>query len=150
MNAVMNIKKSLLILFVFSFGMELNAQESVIQQTELPKTAQTFLSKNFAGQKAVQSIKDKGILSTEYEALLDNGTKVEFDSDGNWKEVDSKNGTALPTGFISNKITSYVTKNFPTQKISKIEKDSRKFEVELTSGLDLEFDSDGNFVRIDD
>ena len=97
MNALMNIKKSILVLFVFSFGMALNAQESVIQQTELPKTAQTFLSKNFAGQKAVQSIKDKGVLNTEYEVLLDNGTKVEFDSDGNWKDVNSKNGKALPT-----------------------------------------------------
>ncbi len=150
MNATVNIKKSILVLFVFSFGIVLNAQESVIQKTELPKTAQTFLSKHFSGQKAVQSIKDKGVLNTEYEVLLDNGTKVEFDSDGNWKEVDSKNETALPTGFISSKITSYVSKNFPTQKITKIEKDSRKTEVELTSGLDLEFDSNGNFVRIDD
>jgi len=150
MNLNFNLSKVVLALGFFAFGVQANAQETAITTNELPKTAQSFLAKNFAGQKAIQIIKDKGMVSTDYEVRLNNGTKIEFDGDGNWEEVDSKNDTAIPTGFISNKITSYVSKNFPTQKISKIEKDNRKFEVELTSGLDLEFSRNGDFLRIDD
>src|SRR5690606_25675838 len=145
-----NLSKTILGLGVLVLGVQANAQETVITANELPKTAQNFIAKNFSGQKVSHAIKDAGMISTDYEVVLDNGTKIEFDGDGNWEEVDSKNDTAIPTGFISKKITSYVSKNFPTQKISKIEKDNRKFEVELTSGLDLEFNSNGDFLRIDD
>ncbi len=150
MNANVKFTQVILLIVMFGFGTLINAQETVIKQAELPKTAQTFLSQNFSGQKAIQIIKDKGMISTEYEIRMENGTKVEFDGDGNWKEVDGKNKSAIPTGFIPSNITSYVSKNFPTYQISKIEKESKKYEVELTNGLDLEFNLNGDFLRIDD
>ncbi len=150
MNATVNAVKTMLILMIFTAGISLNAQETIIKQSELPKTAQDFISKNFSGKKVIQAEKDSGITKTEYEVRLDDGTKIEFDGKGNWKEVDGKDKAAIPTGFISDKITSYVSKNFPTHKISKIEKDAAKIEVELTNGLDLKFSSNGDFLKIDD
>lgn len=150
MNTNFNLSKTILTLGILVLGIQLNAQETAIKTSELPKAAQDFISKNFSGHKVSQAVKDKGMISTDYEVWLDNGVKIEFDSKGNWEEVDGKNDAAIPTGFIPAKITSYVSKNFPTHKISKIEKDSNKFDVELTNGLDLEFKLNGDFLRIDD
>lgn len=150
MNTKFNLAKAIFTIGIFVLSFQVNAQETVIKTNELPKTAQDFISKNFAGQKVSQAVKDKGMISTDYEVWLDNGTKIEFDGDGNWEDVDSENKTAIPTGFIPAKIRSYVSKNFPTQKIGKIERSSSKFEVELTNGMDLEFNSQGEFLRIDD
>lgn len=150
MNANFKLTKLILFTVLLGFGIVTYAQETVITQSELPKTAQTFLGKNFSGQNVIQVVKDKGMISTDYEIMMEDGTKIEFDGEGNWQEVDGKDKSAIPTGFIPNAITSYVSKNFPTHKISKIEKDRTKFEVELTNGLDLEFDSKGKFLRIDD
>lgn len=150
MNTKLNLAKSILTLGIFVLGFQANAQETVIKTNELPKTAQDFISKNFSGQKVNQAIKDKGMISTDYEVWLDNGTKMEFDGEGNWEDVEGQNDAAIPTGFIPAKITSYVSKNFPTQKISKIDKSSSKYEVELVGGVDLEFSSKGDFLRIDD
>ncbi len=150
MNTKFNLAKAILTIGIFVLSFQVNAQETVIKTNELPKTAQDFISKNFVGQKVSQAVKDKGMISTDYEVWLDNGTKIEFDGNGNWEDVDSENKTAIPVGFIPAKITSYVSKNFPTQKIGKIERSSSKFEVELTNGVDLEFNSQGEFLRIDD
>ncbi len=150
MNAKVNLVKTMMVLLLFTEGITLNAQETIIKQTELPKTAQQFVSKNFPGKNVIQVEKDSGIAKTEYELRFEDGTKIEFDGNGNWKEVDGKDNAAIPTGFIPNKITSYVSKNFPTHKISKIEKGLGKIEVELTNDLDLEFNSNGDFLRIDD
>lgn len=150
MNTNFNLSKTILTLGIFVLSFQANAQETVIKTNELPKTAQDFIKKNFASQKVSQAIKDKGMISTDYEVYLDNGVKIEFDGNGNWEEVDGENDAAIPTGFIPAKITSYVSKNFPTHKISKIEKDSNSYDVELTNGLDLEFKLNGDFLRIDD
>lgn len=150
MNTNFSLSKAILTFGIFIFSIQLNAQESVIKTNELPKTALDFISKNFSGQKVSQAVKDKGMISTDYEVWLDNGVKIEFDGNGNWEEVDGEKDTAIPTGFIPAKITSYVSKNFPTHKISKIEKDSNSYDVELTNGLDLEFKLNGDFLRIDD
>lgn len=150
MNANKNALKIGMISALFSVGIIVQAQEITIKQSELPNTSQEFIAKHFSGKKISQVQKDKGITKTEFELRMEDGTKIEFDGEGNWKEVDGNNNAIIPTGFIPSKITTYVSKNFPTHSISKIEKDSRKIEVELTNGLDLEFNSNGDFVKIDD
>jgi hypothetical protein len=149
MKAKSNLFKTSLIIGFFAFGLQGYAQDSQISENELPSPAQEFLSKNFSGKKLIRIEKDVDRNSTGYEVRLDGQTKVEFDQGGNWEEVDGKNNAPIPNGFIPKKIKTYVAKNYPAQQISKIEKNSRKFEVELTNDLGLDFDLNGNFLRID-
>ncbi|MGB6083201.1 PepSY-like domain-containing protein [Moheibacter sp.] len=128
----------------------LNAQKSNITKEDLPKSAQTFLKENFINERVVQAEKDNYGNRTDYEIVLSNGTEIEFDNKGNWKEVDAKNKEALPEGFIPRKIVQHITQNFAPHQVSKIEKDRNKYEVELTNGIDLEFSLNGDFLRIDD
>ena len=46
-------------------------------------------------------------------------------------------------------IKKQVNEMFPGEKITKIEKDSRKYEVELTNDVELKFDRKFNIREID-
>lgn len=131
-------------------GVQAAAQETVIDQSQLPANAKNFVTKYFRMPLFLQAVKDKGMVKTEYEVRLSDGSKLEFDGDGNWKEVESKTKSLSEMSFILQSIRDYAAKNFPTYQIRKIEKGSRKYEVKLTNGLELEFDLSGKFLRIDD
>ena len=110
---------------------------------------QKFISQYFQKGQVSTVILDNDYISKDYDVLMANGTKIEFDGNGNWKEVDG-NRNAIPTGFAPKNIAAYVKKSFPNTKIVKIEKNKFSYDVELSNGLDLVFDTKGNFKRIDD
>ncbi|SHL16403.1 PepSY-like domain-containing protein [Chryseobacterium polytrichastri] len=135
----------LLLMMGFVYG-----QDRVISANQLPKTAKNFLFVNFKGIATSSVIEDNEIFGVdEYKILLTNGIKVEFDSKGSWKEVDGKH-QKVPYGFIPAAIKNYVAKSFPNTYIVKIERKRWSYEAKLSNGIDLEFDKNGNFKRIDD
>lgn len=131
-------------------GMSANAQESIITKKELPQSAQKFISDNFS-KSTIDYVKmDKEVFSTDYKVKFTDGSEIEFDSKGAWMEVDGNKNT-IPTGFIQKNILTYVKDKFPNTHIVKIEKGRfEKQEVKLSNGLELEFNSKGDFKRIDD
>jgi len=141
--------KKLVSLVMLTIGMFVFAQNQVIKLNQLPVTGQQFIQTYFGSKNVSAVILDDDIIKKEYEVILTNGTKIEFDGSGNWKEVDGKRNS-IPTGFAPKAIANYVRKSFPNTEIKKIEKKRFGYEVELTNGLDLDFDSKGNFKGIDD
>ncbi|MCO5248667.1 MAG: PepSY-like domain-containing protein [Chitinophagales bacterium] len=142
--------KGIFTITLLFMGLQLYAQKTVLQLNELPKEAQTFISKHFKDyQLQVITQKTKHYFVKEYEVYFQDRTKIEFDSEGNWKEVEGKY-KAIPSGFILPEIKNYIAKNFPTTQIVEIEKKTWKYEVKLNNRLELEFDSKGNFIKIDD
>lgn len=131
-----------------TFGLSANAQKTVITKTALPLKAQTFLKTHFPGQEPVNIIEDKETFSKDYKVQFTNYIEVEFDAKGNWEEVDG-NHAAIPTTLIPKNIVSYVNTNFANTIITKIDKGTWGYEVNLSNGQELEFNSKGNFIRID-
>jgi len=121
-----------------------------VPNTELPAAAVSFLDTYFKGITIRKTEKQTPTATnkTAYSVELANGIEVDFDQEGNWKEVESDNDTAIPTGFISTTIVSYVDTNYKTAQISAIYKVTAGFEVELTNDIDLLFDPSGQFVKI--
>ncbi|GET45815.1 PepSY-like domain-containing protein [Capnocytophaga felis] len=142
-------KKLTTMLFLL-IGMTINAQEYVITQNELPQNAQNFIKKHFSKYTLDYVVLDKEYFSSDdYTVRFAEGLKIEFNGRGEWTEVDG-NYTQIPTEFISKNILSYVKTKFSNTKIVKIEKGSfGSQEVKLSNGLELEFDSKGNFRRVD-
>jgi len=125
-------------------------ESSSIGIAEFPGNSATFLSDHFAGAMPVHlKKKNEGKKGTEYTAYLDNGVKVKFDNNGDWKEVEAARGETIPTSFILQKIVDYVSANYAGLQINSIEKERFGFEVKLTSRLELEFNTNGDFLRID-
>ena len=82
----------------------------------------------------------------EYCAWLNDGTKVEFDLQGEWKRV-SRNKTGVPSRLVPPVITEYVKTNYPQDIISKLSKKSYGYKIELSDDMDLRFDPQGNFIE---
>ena len=120
-------------------------KDEAIAITMLPDSAKEFVTTFFSNAVIVSARVD----SNEYEAMLSDGTKIEFDRTGVWTDVDAPRGKTIPTGFYPSAIDTYVAANYSGNGINEISKESRGYDVELVSGVDLVFDYNGEFVAVD-
>lgn len=128
-----------------------SAQDDVqISFDKLPQKAQDFIKTHYAVADIASVWKDMEFLKVDdYTTVFNDGTKIEFYPNGDWKEVKS-GGTTIPTKIIPSSIEQYISKNYPNKAIKDIKKKRYGYEVELVGGLELEFNSKGKFVKIDD
>lgn len=91
----------------------------------------------------VEKEKDHG--KWEYEVLLSDGTKIDFNNKGEWKSVDCKYST-LPAGIIPDAIVADIAQRYPSQQPYKIEKETGGYEIDIP-GFDLYYSSNGKFIR---
>lgn len=124
------------------------AQEVIVPFNQLPAKAKTFINQHFKGVKVMNVIQDKDVFSKDFDVNFENGTKVEFDRTGNWKEIKTLSGS-VPSSLVPAKIKQYISNNYKGTNIVEINKDAYKIDVELSNGVDLDFDKNGNFLRID-
>ena len=137
-----------LLLIVAGFGAA-NADKYTIDRSQLPESAQEFLTKYFPKSKVGMIKVDRHLLKkTDYDVKLVNGTKIEFNNAGKWTSVDCQT-REVPQDLILKPIRNYVAKNFPDVKIVKIEKDFVGFDIELSDGVGVKFDRLGNFKSVD-
>ena len=145
-------KKILLILVaLFSVGAlaAVADNDKLINKSQLPIAAQQFIDANFAGVDLMYAKEECNILFNSYEVRLANGIKLEFSNKGNWEEVDCQQNE-VPAAIVPQPIKEYVDKNYPAEKILKIEKNRNDYEIKLSNRLELKFDKDFNLYDIDD
>ncbi|GJH41762.1 hypothetical protein RCZ04_23120 [Capnocytophaga sp. HP1101] len=126
-----------------------SAKDTPITFAQLPAKAQTFVKQHFKVEDIASVWKDDDIHDKDYKVHFNDGTEIEFYANGDWEEVKSRT-QAIPAKIIPNGIAYYVSKTYPQTNIYKIQKKRYGYEVELTNGLDLEFNAKGQFLRIDD
>lgn len=119
-------------------------EDKPIQKSQLPKNSQEFVDQHFADLQIAHIIKDYD----SYDVKFTNGYDVEFNKKGEWKEVDCELD-AVPAAIIPTNIADYVKTNFATSFIVRISKEYNHYDVELSTDLDLEFNLDGTYRRID-
>lgn len=125
------------------------ADDRPIPVEQLPAAAKAFVKEHFPENPIVYAKIDIEMQKTEYEARLNDGSKVEFDEQGNWKEVDCHN-KAVPTALVPKTVAEYVQAKFPDIAVTKIARKWYGYEVELLSDLELRFDKEGAFIGFDD
>lgn len=113
-----------------------------ISQSELPKAAQTFLGKYFAGDNVRKAEVDQGHRGLEYEVDLVSGAEIDFKADGDWKEVKAAHGKAVPSAIVPSAISKYVSTNFSGLEIVEIARKRGGYEVELSNGTELKLTED--------
>ncbi|MDE7407865.1 MAG: PepSY-like domain-containing protein [Muribaculaceae bacterium] len=145
-------KRLLLIMLVIAgFTVATTARNSYSHDvSQLPAAAQTILKNNFKASVSVIKIdKDFGRIS-DYEVILTDGTEVTFDRNGNWENIETSNKNSVPKTFIPEAIRKYVATAQPGTRIVGIDKERSGYEIELSNGIDMKFDRQGNFLRYDD
>lgn len=148
MKKLLRIFPLMLLAFIGSAGFTACSDDDdhqIVAEDQLPTTAKTFIEQYYPSVAVVSVHKDK----SEYEVVFSDGTRIDFDHSGNWQDVDAPAGKAVPSGFYPAAIDSYVATNYPADGINEISKDKGNYEVDLISGIDLEFSSDGSFIRVD-
>ncbi|WP_081968481.1 PepSY-like domain-containing protein [Porphyromonas cangingivalis] len=136
----------LILVMATIFGCK-DTDDQVIQPSKLPAAAQSFIETNFPGAQFVLVTVDKDFAETTYDVVLNNGVKLEFDAKGEWKEVEAR-PSEVPANIIPNQIRTYVTEHYPETKIVKINRDPNDYEVDLSNGVELKFNSN-TFAIID-
>lgn len=131
-------------------GLSACSQESVSHDANtLPSKAHEVLARNFTSAiSLVKEEKDFGSVS-EYEVTLTDGSEVTFSGDGDWKSVETPNNIAVPAGIVPTAISNYVRQKHAGALIVGIEKNKKGYDVELSNGIDMQFDKTGNFVAYD-
>lgn len=137
----------LLIAIMFYSALYSFAQDKQMPFSQMPEKVQSFVKKHFSQQTVVSSKLDVEVTGREYEVKLSDGTELEFDSKLNIKSIDSK--VKLPDGVIPSKILLYTKKNYPNNYITDWERKTNYQKIELNSELELIFDKDGQFIRLD-
>ena len=111
----------------------------------MPQAAQTFLKQHFAKKVPLVVTMDWD----DYTIIYETGEKVEFDKQGNWKEVDCRT-SRVPSALIPEQIQSNIKMSFPAASIIKIDRNRRGYEVKLNNGIEVEFNRNFQVIDIDD
>lgn len=138
-----------LLLAFFALNISVLADEITQDSSKLPADARNFITTNFPNAKITGIEIDRSFFFVkDYEAFLSDGTVIEFDSKGKMTSVKNKL-TGVPAGLINKNISTFVASKYPNQKIVSMELKKCCIEVELSSDVDLIFDNNGNFIKID-
>ena len=134
---------AVLLLSFLSFTQVIKAEEYIIKSQDLPKAAIEFLDTHYKQNKISFAKMDKEILQTTYKVTLVNGVQIEFNKKGAWTSVDAGANEIVPKTIIPKNILAFVSQNYADFQIREIEYESRAYSIELTNGLDLEFNKKG-------
>lgn len=128
--------------------------EQLMDFNEFPEQAKEFIAKEFAQSKVVLAKKEKDGNKTTLKAYLSQGFKVQFNKEGQWKEISGSYPSPIPATILLENIQSYIATNYKDYLVTGIELDQKdkEYQVELetlTNEVDLVFSLEGNFIKID-
>lgn len=137
------------VLSMFSIGLVFAQTES----QELPQNSKDFIAQHFASETLTFVEKDNSWLPWDnediYEAHFSSGLELSFNKAGEVTEIDAAKNQYIPTEVLPGEILTYVGTNYQDVEIKSWGRDGKEQEVELSNGVDLEFDKNGNFLRVD-
>lgn len=144
-------KKVILTGVVSMFSMSLLFAQSGSQ--ELPQNSRDFIAQHFASESIASVQVEDSWLPWDnddmYEVHFSSGLELSFNKAGEITEIDAAKDQQLPMEVLPAEIQSYVGSNYQNAAVSSWEKDGKDQDVELSNGVDLEFDKNGKFVRVD-
>ena len=115
--------------------------------TKIPTRSRVFIDQYFPESSVViveMEEDDKGM--NEYEVWLNDGTKIDFDLQGEWKTVARKK-TGVPLTLIPQQLITFVNTNYPNNVITKFSRKDYGYKLELSDDMDLRFNKQYQFIE---
>ncbi|MBZ7944636.1 PepSY-like domain-containing protein [Campylobacter sp. RM10532] len=132
--------KLFFLIFIYIFFTRLNA-DIIISPDNLPDNIKTFIKKNFNASIGIVQ-KDRN----SYEVYLSNGLELEFESDGTWKEIESKLDP-FDFNFLPSNIIDIIKNKFPNIKAREIERKINYYKIKLSNGIKIYIDFNGTILH---
>lgn len=127
-----------------------------VNESKLPQGATRFLSEHFS-DIPVSQVMDT-ITQMGYTAILENGTEIDFDENGEWEEINFKKND-VPASLLQSlpgSIDSYLKENYGEASIRKITKKSfgrnnliYRIAFNKPNKIEISFTKDGEFISND-
>lgn len=125
---------------VTGFAIERMDDDRPIRFDELPGKATSLINTHFKDRE-ISFIKSEGFLMFKsYDVFFVDGTKIDFDHTGKWEDIDCIKGE-IPKGVLPKQIEEYVRLHHPSDFIVRASHDRRGYEIDLSNGLEIEFDT---------
>ena len=145
-------KRSSLIFVAFIFMTMHSAcifadSDLMVTASKLPEEARAFVGDYFSSASISYIKKDINFLDMEYEVLLSDGTKIDFDRKGRWEKVSCKTRT-IPSALVPKEISRYIKSTYPKERIVKINKENYGYDIKLSNSMELSFNKSGQFISI--
>lgn len=143
--------KKLFVLFICLFALQTVVRaddDKPIQITQLPQKAQQFIKQHFSDSKIALAKMESKLFSKSYDVIFTSGNKIEFDKEGDWKEISCKY-SEVPAALIPDAIKQEVASKYPETKILEIERDTNDYEVRISNGWELKFDFAFKLIDVD-
>lgn len=141
--------KKLLLLLACFVSLQLTAcADRPITFEQLPAKSQEIIKQHFAGFEISFAKKDNDGLEVDYEVIFVNGDKIEFNRNGDWKNIECR-FSQVPEALIPVQILEYVKSKYPNNKILKIELDHFNTEIELDNRLEYTFNRNYQLIEVD-
>ena len=129
-----------------------NAERVPMPVDKMPAQVQTFLNDYYPGAKVAKSWAKMMRPTTEpmwYRVNLDNGTKLAFNLQGNWYQVNAKKSTVPASiDLLPNIARKTISEKYPNATIKSIKFKKDQYKVTLSDGMKLKFDKNyGEVVK---
>ncbi|MGB0837245.1 MAG: PepSY-like domain-containing protein [Flavobacteriaceae bacterium] len=120
----------------------------VIDSSELPESAQAYISDNFSNDSILKATKELDDSEITYEVVMQSNVELTFNTDGDIIEIDG-NDQAINTNLIPQELVVYVNTNYPENYITSWDLDTLSQEVDLDNDYELTFDLNNQFISVD-
>ncbi|SOD18084.1 PepSY-like domain-containing protein [Pedobacter xixiisoli] len=121
--------------------------DTMLSGDKVPLPIGVFVSAHFPNNAIIKAVKNNDNNKESYDISLEGNFELEFDE--NFGITSIEGNTRLPNSVIPPAILTYVTANYPNQFITDWELESNHQQIELNNGLNLEFNMDGSFIKIE-
>ena len=127
-------------LFTLVFATLALRADMIISPNALPEPIQQFISTHFKAQVGLVEMDRKS-----YEVYLTDGTELEFDIMGNWKEIESKL-TPIDFAVLPANIASIIKNQFPNTALVEVERKINYYKIKLSNRMKIRIDPNGTIL----
>ncbi len=145
-------KRKTILLVVILFGMSLAAVAMALNVNQLPNEAQVFLSKYFQEEKVLRCERD--LDDNCYEVLLSDGSELEFDAQGQWREIEI-DYRLISSDFVKQLLPQnaykYLLEQNLSNKVESIKRTRVGYKIDLRSNNidEIHFDKNGQIISVE-
>ncbi|EAJ2281620.1 PepSY-like domain-containing protein [Campylobacter vulpis] len=129
-----------IIILILTLFLNLKA-DIILSPQNLPNAIKEFLQKNFQAQISLAQRDDNA-----YEIALNDGTELEFDVSGEWKEIEAR-GTAISYEVLPPHIASILKNEFKESAIKEIERKITYYKIKFYNNFEIIIDFNGTILR---
>lgn len=142
-----------LVLVLCLGGLLVSCNEVQKSNNDLPTEANSFMNAHFNETPIIQI--NTTSKKMDYETVLENGTEINYNSMGEWEEINFK-WNPIPQSFLSElpkKIINFIEENYPDETIHKIERKhfGRKdliyrIQFHKPNDIEISFSQEGDLI----